>query len=369
MPHRTGKYFLLAPGHAFLKTVRDDFIRIRVAAMMMFGGLVFVPAAAGETTGSSAIWTVPDIGALPDDDHGRQVRFGRELITSTYAYIGPFVADPTKRYAGNDLACSDCHLKAGTKKFGLPIFGLYGDFPRYSARPGEEISLEDRINSCMTRSMNGRPLPKDAPEMLALVAYVKFLSSGVSPGERIPGHGSGKMPDLDRAADPSHGEQVYVRACLACHSREGSGIALRPGAMVLGYAVPPVWGNDSFNDGAGMARIITLANFIHFNMPHGASYLNPLLSPAEAWDVAAYVELQARPQKSGLDRDFSSDLLDKPVDTPYGPYADGFTEEQHKYGPFGPIRAEIARLRAEKNKAPGGADQDERGHKLELYMM
>ncbi len=283
------------------------------------------------------------------------MRFGRELIIATYKYVGPFVGNPTKRYAGNDLACGNCHLEAGTKKFGLPIFGLYGDFPRYSARSGEEISIEDRINSCMTRSMNGRRLPHDAPEMQALVAYVKFLSSGVPLGEQIPGLGSGKMPELDRAANPARGKQVYVRACLACHNDDGSGIPVDLNSTVLGYAVPPVWGSESFNNGAGMARIITLANFIHFNMPHGANYLSPVLSPAEAWDVAAYVESHARPQKSGLDRDFSSDLLDKPVDAPYGPYADDFAEEQHRYGPFGPIQAEIAHLKAAKDKAPTGA--------------
>ena len=128
---------------------------------------------------SAAIWTVPEIGALPRDAHGLQVREGRDLITATYAYIGPNVPDVSKRYAGNNLACSNCHLQAGTKKFGLPLFGLYGDFPRYSARSGGEVSIEDRINSCMTRSMNGRPLPIDAPEMQAMVAYIKFLSSGV----------------------------------------------------------------------------------------------------------------------------------------------------------------------------------------------
>lgn len=334
------------------RQIAMSLFRVHLAAMMLFSGLAFLPAAAEETKESPAIWSIPDIGALPDDDHGRQVRFGRELITATYAHIGPHVADPAKRYAGNDLACGNCHLEAGTKKFGLPIFGIYADFPRYSARSGEDISIEDRINSCMTRSMNGRPLSNEAPEMQALVAYVKFLSSGVSPGEQLPGLGTGKMPDLDRAADPKHGQQVYVRACLGCHNGNGSGIALSPEDLTLGYAMPPVWGKDSFNDGAGMARIITLANFIHFNMPHGADYLNPVLSPAEAWDVAAYVESQARPHKSGLDRDFAPDLSDKPVDAPYGPYADDFTEEQHKYGPFGPIRAEIARLKAAKDKAP-----------------
>jgi len=200
--------------------------------------------------------------------------------------------------------------------------------------------------------MNGRSLPVNGPEMKALVSYVKFLSSGLAPGQQLSGHGAGKMADLDRAADPARGENIYQRACLGCHNTDGSGVARDPGAMQLGYAVPPLWGKDSFNDGAGMARISDLANFVHTNMPHGADYLNPLLSDEDSWDVAAYVESQPRPQKPGLDKDFSGHLLEKPVDAPYGPYADDFPADQHKYGPFGPIRAEIERLKAEKKKEP-----------------
>ena len=102
------------------------------------------------------IWTVPEVGALPEDSYGRLVRRGRDLITATYAHIGPDVSDPSKRFAGNNLACGNCHLEAGTKRFGLPIFGLYNAFPRYSARAGAEITIEERVNSCVTRSMNGR---------------------------------------------------------------------------------------------------------------------------------------------------------------------------------------------------------------------
>jgi thiosulfate dehydrogenase len=111
--------------------------------------------------------------------------------------------------------------------------------------------------------------------------------------------------------------------------------------------VTPVSGPDSFNDGAGMARLITAANFIHFNMPHGADYLDPQLTVEEAWDIAAYLISRPRPHKQGLDQDFP-DLLAKPVDTPYGPYADGFSQQQHQYGPFAPIRAEIERLKAKR---------------------
>jgi thiosulfate dehydrogenase len=308
-------------------------------------------ASAQATPSAQQIWTVPEIGSLPNNANGRLVRRGRDLITATYAYIGPEVADRAKRFAGNNLACGNCHLQAGTKKFGIPLFGLFGEFPRHSARSGAQITIEDRLNSCMTRSMNGRAIPVGAPEMQAMVAYVKFLSTGVPPGQVLPGMGTGKMPELDRAADPARGESGYASACAACHGPNGAGIRRSLPTTDLGYMVPPLWGNDSFNDGAGMARLITAANFIHFNMPHGVDYLNPQLSPEQAWDIAAYVVSQPRPHKAGLEKDFP-DLLEKRVDAPYGPYADGFSEQQHKYGPFAPIRAAIAKLKAEQKGTP-----------------
>lgn len=293
---------------------------------------------------TTPIWTVPEIGALPRDAQGLKVREGRDLITATYKYIGPNVPDAAKRYAGNNLACGNCHLMAGTKKFGIPLFGLFGDFPQYSARSGREISLEDRINACMTRSMNGRAMPDDALEMQAIVAYVKFLSSGVPAGKQLPGMGTGKMPELSRAASPTRGRAIYARACAACHNTDGSGIRNSAPGTDLGYMMPPLWGPDSFNDGAGMARLINAANFVHFNMPHGVDYLNPRLSVEDAWDVAGYVVSQPRPHKAGGEKDFP-DLLSKPIDAPFGPYADKFSEKQHKYGPFGPIRAALDKLK------------------------
>jgi len=238
---------------------------------------------------SALVWTVPEIGALQQDAHGQLVRRGRDLITATYAHIGPRVPDTSKRYAGNNLACANCHLAAGTKKFGIPLFGLYWDFPKYSVRLGEQISIEDRINSCMTRSMNGKPMPVDLPEMQAMVAYLRFLTTNVPPAKDVPGLGTGTMRELKRAADPRRGKAIYARACIAWHGPDGRGIARTRPMVDLGYMIPPLWGPDSFNNGAGMARLITAANFIHFNMPHGADYLNPQLSVTEAWDVAAYM--------------------------------------------------------------------------------
>ncbi len=296
--------------------------------------ILVVPVAA------QTVWTVPSVSELPRDANGLQVRLGRDIIANTNAYVGPGVRVETKRYAGNNLACTNCHLEAGAKKFGLPLFGLFGNFPRYSARLAREITIEDRINSCFTRSMNGRAMASDAPEMQAIVAYIRFLSKDLTPGETLPGLGSGHMAELDRAAEPARGAQIYERRCEACHNADGSGLARSRTDPALGYMIPPLWGRDSFNDGAGMARLATFANFIHFNMPHGADYLDPQLTIEESWDVAAYVLSHARPRKAGLEKDFP-DLLLKPVDAPYPPYADSFSQSQHKYGPFAPIRAAI----------------------------
>lgn len=320
-------------------------MQLRAFASGIFMLIAVTGSAPAQQPASPAPWTVPEVSALPRDARGQLIRDGRDVMLATYAHIGPNVADAAKRYAGNNLACTNCHLDGGTKKFSLPLFGIYDEFPAYSARTGGPISIEDRINGCMTRSMNGRALPVDAPEMRAMVAYVEFLSTGVPAGQQVPGLGAGRMKELSRAADPGRGRAVYARLCAACHKPDGLGVLRDRGAPELGYMLPPLWGPDSYNDGAGMARLINFANFIHFNMPHGADYLNPQLTLEQAWDVAAYVLSQPRPKRAGLDKDFP-DLLDKPVDAPYGPYADGFGEKQHKYGPFGPIRDAIRKLKS-----------------------
>lgn len=295
-------------------------------------------------------WIVPDVTTLSDSPADRLIRKGRELVVATPSLIGPNVGDASTRYAGNNLSCSNCHLSAGTRKFGLPLFGLAHLFPQYSARKGGEITIEDRVNSCMTRSLNGREMPDSAPEMRALVAYIDFLSTNVAKGETLPGLGAGSMPELARAADPARGSTIFRDACAACHGNDGLGVRRSLPTTDLGYLVPPLWGADSFNNGAGMARLSVAANFVHFNMPHGTDYASPRLSVEDAWDVAAFMLSHKRPVKPGLERDFP-DLLLKPVDAPYGPYADGFSVDQHRYGPFGPIRQAIDKMKQSPSPA------------------
>jgi thiosulfate dehydrogenase len=112
-----------------------------------------------------------------------------------------------------------------------------------------------------------------------------------------------------------------------------------------GYQFPPLWGPDSFNSGAGMSRLLTAAAYAMHNMPIDTKFNAPVLTDEQAYDVAAYIISRKRPEKSNLEKDFPI-RLQKPIDTPYGPYVDGFRLEQHKYGPFGPIRAKVEELAA-----------------------
>ena len=127
---------------------------------------------------------LPDPGALPDDAFGRTVRSGRDLIVKTSSMIGPDAPDPAMRYSGNGLDCQSCHLKAGTQRFGLPLAGIWGLFPQYIARENEVRTLEERINGCMERSMNGNALPLDGPEMKAMLTFIRFISARNRSGRR-----------------------------------------------------------------------------------------------------------------------------------------------------------------------------------------
>src|ERR1700744_3092835 len=145
------------------------------------------PAPAPATTTAAPAWTVPDPDKLPDDAFGRMVRQGRDLIVKTSSLIGPDAPDPTKHYSGNGLDCQSCHLNAGTQQFALPLAGVWGVFPTYIARENEVRTLEDRINGCMERSMNGKALPLDSPQMKAMLTYIAFISGGEPVGKSLDG--------------------------------------------------------------------------------------------------------------------------------------------------------------------------------------
>ena len=289
-----------------------------------------------------AEWTPPSIGSVGDDPFGKLVRYGYALFTDTPNQIGPTAPDPAKRFSRSSLTCQNCHLKSGTQPYAVPLTGVWGQFPQYRGREGEIGTLEERINGCLERSMNGHVLPLDGTEMKAYLAYMKWLSTGIPDGAKLVGAGTKSIKEPGRAADLANGAKVFTDTCASCHGKDGLG---QRNAKGTGYQYPPLVGPDSYNNGAGMTRVLTAAAFVRHNMPYGITFDTPLLSDADAYDVAAYMNSLDRPTRPNLDKDFPN-KLQKPVDTPYGPYADDFPPEQHKYGPFDPIRAKVRELAA-----------------------
>ena len=300
-----------------------------------------------------ASWTVGDIDQLPDDEYGRAARYGLELATRTFAHIGPEVADEATRFSGNNLACTSCHQDAGTKPFAMPWVGVSAAFPQYRARENSLQTVEERVNGCMERSMAGRPLPLDSAEMRAFTAYIHFLSRGIPVGARVIGAGTIPDPAPARAADPEAGRLVFDEHCASCHGEDGLGLREGEAGDLAGYLYPPLVGEDSYNDGAGMYRVMMAYRFILANMPEGADHENRILTPDEAFDVAAYINTQPRGAKAGMEADFP-DRLRKAPDMPFAPWAGDFPAEQHKFGPFKPIaewQAQELKLRREAEAA------------------
>jgi thiosulfate dehydrogenase len=275
---------------------------------------------------TSAFWQPADVFEISDKKKSDEVLYGRDLIIHTAYYLGP-----RGRIAqqSNGLNCQNCHLDAGTKPFGNNYGSVASTYPKVRARSGKMESIEKRINDCFERSLNGKPLEENSKEMRAMVAYMKFLGENVPKGEKAAGSGLKDLPLLARAADPQKGKVVYDLRCASCHQVNGQGIIDGIGQS---YVYPPLWGSHSFNDAAGLSRISNMAKYVKYNMPLGVSHDAPELSDEEAWDVAAYIESKPRPHKP-TPKDWP-DITKKPMDHPFGPYADQFSELQHKYGPF-----------------------------------
>ncbi|HWB25497.1 MAG TPA: c-type cytochrome [Chitinophagaceae bacterium] len=262
---------------------------------------------------------------------GNLVWYGHALIANTAYYFGP---KGTVSHNNNGMNCQNCHLEAGTLPFANNFGKVYATYPQYRARNNAIQGIYGRINDCFERSMNGKALDTNSTEMRAMYAYFKWLGEDVPKNSTPAGTVIGKLPYINRAANPVQGSKIYMSICSSCHGANGQG---QPNISGIGYIYPPLWGSDSYNDGAGLYRLSSFAGYVKNNMPFGTNYTSPKLTDEEAWDVAAFVNSQPRPHKD-QSMDWKN-TAQKPVDIPFGPYADSFSEQQHKYGPFQPIAA------------------------------
>jgi thiosulfate dehydrogenase len=120
-----------------------------------------------------------------DEKNAEQLVYGARLNIET--------RDLLPKNVGNALNCASCHLNAGTVADGSPYIGVSAFFPSYAPRAGRVITLEDRINGCFLRSMNGKPLPLDSDEMKAMVAYFDWMRNETKPEDKVEGRGVGKI--------------------------------------------------------------------------------------------------------------------------------------------------------------------------------
>ncbi len=283
---------------------------------------------------TDSLFTPPDTATIPHDEFGDMVRYGRELLLNTAYYVGP---NGTKgRYLGNKMNCSNCHLKAGTVPYGLNFYSTHARYPQYRGRENRVMTLPERVNNCVERPHNGVPMPLDSKEMIAIVSYMKWLSSKVGVGQNVPGDGAIDLQYPTRAADPNKGAQVYATHCASCHGKNGEGQFNGDSST---YIYPPLWGDFAFQCGSSMHRVLKMARFVKANMPHlKASWQKPFLTDIEAIDVSSFVvddRIHPRPKKD--EKDSYSNINNKPIDYDLGPYADPFTEDEHKFGPYQPI--------------------------------
>lgn len=257
----------------------------------------------------------------------KMIIYGEDLIANTAYYFGP---RGKVRQIANGMNCQNCHLDAGRRPWANNFATTFSNYPKFRGRSGTIEDIYKRINDCFQRSMNGQALDSNCYEIQSMYAYIRWVGQGVTKNDNPAGAGTGKAAYISRPADPVKGKAVYESICQTCHGANGEGL---PAPNGVTYMYPPLWGPDSYNDGAGLYRLGPFANYIKHNMPFDrATHDNPVLTDEQAWDVAAFVNTQPRPHKDQGD-DYK-DLSKKPIDFPYGPYADSFSAYQHKFGPY-----------------------------------
>ena len=231
------------------------------------------------------------------------------------------------------MNCQNCHLEAGTKPWGNNYGAVASTYPKYRERSGMIESIEKRVNDCLERSLNGKIIDSTSTEMRAIVSYIKWLGKEIPKGIKPKGTGIMDISFLERPANIENGILVFKSKCEKCHGKNGEG---QLNENKNGYTYPPLWGEHSYNIGAGLYRLSRFAGFVKNNMPNPTNYHQPNLTDEEAWDIAAFVNSQPRPTKD-LRHDWPN-IKSKPFDYPFAPFADEFSQQQHKYGPFKGIK-------------------------------
>lgn len=252
-------------------------------------------------------YVLPQDTSIADEPNAQQIIYGKRLLNETKRLLPDHV--------GAEMNCNSCHIAQGKIPLGDPYINSANFYPRVMPRAGKEINLTQRINGCFQRSMNGKPLPPESEEMLAILAYMEWLAQKTPKTQKVAINNAGKI-DESLIPDPIHGEQIYYAQCATCHGDNGEGIKDSRGDIVF----PPLWGDESFNIGAGIARTYKAAAFVKYNMPMGIQTKGlwghgNVLTDQDAVDVAEFFTHKPRPDFAKKDGDWPT--AKKPKDARY----------------------------------------------------
>ncbi len=239
-------------------------ITLKLALIVIATALV----ACGKPSTSTPTVKTP---TMPPGRDGLIIQRGQDLVRNTKQLLPGNVTA--------QLNCSSCHLLGDRPGRPLSLAGIYGEYPQYSRRTKQFVGLRDRIAECFLFSMNGKPPSYYGPDLIAVEAYIAFLSRGARVGPAPPpvrSYAAPKSPDL------KSGAKIYTQQCAVCHGSNGAG------NQTANF--PPLWGATSFNDRAGMDRL--MPGFVHANMPLGRA---GTLTDQQAADVSAYILSKPRP--------------------------------------------------------------------------
>ena len=214
-----------------------------------------------------------------EDKLAEVVKLGEAIVENTTTH------PMSEEYVGNALNCTSCHLDNGRHEKAGTFLGTATAYPAWSPRENRVITLEDRVLNCFMRSCNGIRPPLGSEVSVAVTAYITSLSQGQPlrmNSKRPVGPGAIKLlavkPDQ---ADINRGASLYHSRCAECHQKDGQGDKDNP----------PVWGERSYNDGAGLSSVENLAAWLKVAMPLDDTNL----TDQQALDIAAYVNSHKRP--------------------------------------------------------------------------
>ncbi|WP_170937123.1 MULTISPECIES: sulfur oxidation c-type cytochrome SoxA [Rhodomicrobium] len=150
---------------------------------------------------SGYYFTPLDIRALQDDD----------FDNPGFAWVGRGEGAWTQAEGTERKSCAACHRTAAES-----MRGKAAEYPKFDARAGRVVTLEERINLCRYEKMGAPSWLPESDELLGMTAFLRLQSRGVPVNVRVDGDA---QPAFER------GRTIYETrmgqlgmSCAGCHN-------------------------------------------------------------------------------------------------------------------------------------------------------